>query len=168
MGNSEHLHGSEAAEKIKELSEKAKFCLFATDLRSLPLATVPMTCLKADEKGNLWFLSSENSEHNQNIGSDARVQLFFINAGSSEYLSVYGNAIIHRDREKIKELWTPVAKNWFSKGVDDPDLTAISVRPENGYYWDTKSGKLVQLVKLALGAVAGKPMDDGLQGKVSP
>lgn len=168
MSDDTNLMGKEACEKIKELSEKANICLFTTNLTSLPLAARPMSCIKVDDDGNLWFFSSKTSEQNHHIEKDQRVQLFFSNIGTSEYLSLYGSAEISTNKEKIEELWSPIVKAWFSEGKKDPDLTLIRVRPETGFYWDTKTNKAVQMLKIAVGAIIGKPLDDGLQGQVSP
>jgi len=40
--------------------------------------------------------------------------------------------------------------------------------PEDGYYWDTKDGKLVTLLKIAAGTIMGKELDGSLEGKVKP
>ena len=168
MGSTENLAGMEANEKIKELAEKVHFCHFATDLKNQPLSTRPMSCAKVEKDGCLWFFSQKSSEHNQHIERDNKVQLFFSNPNSSEYLSVYGSASISTDKAKIEELWNPMLKTWFNEGKDDPQISLIKVTPESGYYWDTKSNKVIQLAKMAAGAVLGKPLDDGLQGKISP
>ena len=104
----------------------------------------------------------------KSIEQDSRVQLFFSNRNSSEYLSVYGTAEIIKDSTKAKELWSPIAKTWFNGGPDDPSLTIIKVTPQDGYYWDTKDGKLVTLLKIAAGAITGKEIDGSIEGKVRP
>lgn len=166
MGDVKNLTNTEAVKKIQELAKDAAICLFATNLTNLPIAARPMATQKVDDEGNIWFLSSKSSEHNQDIDDDSRVQLFYSNKGSSEYLSVYGDAEIIEDKTLAKELWTPLAKTWFTEGVDDPDLTIIKVVPADAYYWDTKTNKAVSLLKIIAGAVTGKTMDDGVQGKL--
>jgi len=54
---------------------------------------------------------------------------------------LHGKASISRDKEKIKQLWEPVVKTWFTEGVDDPRITVIRVTPNEGYYWTTKHAK---------------------------
>ena len=70
------------------------------------------------------------------------------------------------DKEKIKELWEPIVKTWFQEGTDDPHISVIKVTPKEGYYWDTKHGKLVALAKMVASMVSGKTMDDGIEGKI--
>ena len=50
----------------------------------------------------------------------------------------------------------------------DPSLTIIKVTPEDGYYWDTKDGKLITLLKMAAGAITGKEIDGSIEGKLNP
>lgn len=165
MGKTENLRSTEAVDKLRELIEKANTCLFITRLNSIPLSSRPMSTLKVDENGLIWFFSKVDSDKNMHIKQDDRVQLFYAHASSSEYLSLYGRAEILTDRREIDELWNPLAKVWFD-GKDDPTLTILKVTPEDGHYWDTRSNKMVQLLKLAVGAIIGKPLDDGLEGNI--
>ena len=166
MGDTKNLSNTEAIEKLQDIAKDADICLFATNLSSLPIAARPMSTQKVDDEGNLWFLSSKSSSQNQDIQADSRVQLFYSQKSSSEYLSVFGDATILFDREIAKELWNPMVKAWFTEGVDDPDLSIIKVVPSDAYYWDTKNNKAVSLLKIVTGAITGKTMDDGVKGKL--
>ena len=154
--------------KIKELADAADICLFVSNLTELPLSARPMSRQHIDDDGTLWFFSEKSSHKNVHIQQDNRVQLFFSNRNSSEYLSLYGIAEILTDPAKAKELWSPIAKTWFNGGPDDPSLTIIKVTPQDGYYWDTKHGKFVSLLKIAAGAITGKEMDGSVEGKIKP
>ncbi|MGN7787251.1 pyridoxamine 5'-phosphate oxidase family protein [Niabella sp. 22666] len=167
--STENLTRQEAAQKLKELSEKARVCMFCTQLDELPLAARPMSLQECDEEGNLWFISSADSNKNFEIGDDKRVQLFFMNNSNHEYLSVFGDAFIYTDRETIEEKWSPIAKAWFEEGKDDPNVTIIRVAPGDTYYWDTKAGKLVTLASFVWAAVTGQKTDnsDGVEGKLN-
>ena len=166
MGEVKNLISHEAIYKIKELATDSGIAIFATNLRSLPISARPMSTRDVDDEGNLWFLSKSGSDKNNDILNDSRVQLFYSNKSSSEYLSFYGHAEIITDRNRIQKLWTPIAKAWFTEGKDDPTITIIKVMPEEAYYWDTKEGKVVSLLKIAFGALTGKPMDGGVEGKI--
>lgn len=166
MGDIKNLTNTEAVEKIKELVNTADICMFTTALTNLPLTSRPMSTQTVDDEGNLWFLSKKSSEKNAEIKKDNRVQLFYASKGNAEYLSVYGEATISTDKKKAEELWTPIAKAWFSEGVDDPELSIIKVAPLDSYYWDTKNSKMVSLIKIAAAAITGKKIDDGVEGKI--
>jgi general stress protein 26 len=165
MGNTENLRSIEAIDKVKDLIEKANICLFTTNLNSTPLSSRPMSTLKVDENGIIWFFSKVDSDKNMHIKQDDRVQLFYSHSASSEYLTLFGRAEIITDQRIIHDLWNPLAKIWFD-GKEDPTITVLKVTPEDGHYWDKKSNKMVQMLKLAIGAITGKPLDDGLEGNI--
>jgi general stress protein 26 len=159
-------HG-EAIDKFKELVKHESVCLFTTRLTQVPLTTRPMSVQKVCDQGNFWFLSPGDSDKNQEIAADSRVQLFISNTSNYEFLSVYGKATITRDRQKIDEFWKDIDKAWFPEGKDDPNITIIKVTPEEGFYWDTKAGKLVSFIKILSSAVTGKTMEEGVEGTIS-
>lgn len=165
--NVKDLQNQEAVEKIKALAKSANICMFTTNLSEVPLSSSPMATQEVDDEGSIWFLSSKSSHKNGHIHADPRVQLFYTNTGSSEFLSVYGHATITTDKAEIEKLWTPIVKAWFTEGKDDPDISVIKVTPEETYYWDTKNNKAVSMVKILAAAVTGKTMDDGVQGKLT-
>src|ERR1700759_4938503 len=136
-GEIQNLDREETIEKFKELVKHNAVCLFTTNLSSVPLETRPMSTQKVCDQGNFWFLSSRDSNKNNEIGNGSDVQLFFSNTSDSEYLSVFGKATISTDKSKIEELWTPIAKAWFTEGKDDPRITVIKVTPKDAFYWDT-------------------------------
>ena len=102
------------------------------------------------------------------IQQDPAVHLLLQGSAHSDYLSIVGTATISTDKAKIKELWNPILKAWFTEGEDDPRLTAIEVTPQQGYYWDNKHGNAVAAVKIAIGAVIGQTLDDSIEGKLHP
>ncbi len=167
MGDIKHLQGKEAIKKMKEMVKSIDTCMFCTDVDKVPFPSRPMSTQEVDDDGNFWFFSSKSSHKNQEINADSKVQLIFANAGKTEYLSVYGKAAALYDRAKVDELWNPFIKTWFQEGKDDPDLTLIKVTPEDSYYWDTKDGRIVTLLKIAAGAITGKEMDGSIEGKMN-
>ena len=133
--NKKNLFSAEAIEKIKELTDKSKSCFFCTRLSdSGPLITRPMAVQKVEDNGVLLFLSASDSHKNQEILQDPKVQLFFQGSAHSDFMTLSGNASVNKDRQKIEELWEPLLKTWFTEGKDDPRITVIEFRPEEGYY----------------------------------
>jgi general stress protein 26 len=125
-----------------------------------------MAVQKVDDDGSLWFLSADGSYKNEEIESDSFVQLLFKGSDYSDFLNLYGRSSISKDKEKIKELWKPTLKTWFTGGVDDPRISAIKVEPMEGYYWDTKHNMAIGLIKRMAGALVGKTMDDSIEGNL--
>lgn len=165
--NRQDLRNRDAIEKIKELTDKNKTCFFCTrGADNDGMDVRPMALQQVDDEGNMWFLSASDSHKNQEIIRDNSVHLLFQGSPHSDFLSVHGKASISTDKKKIKELWEPVIKTWFTGGVDDPRITVIKVQPEEGYYWDNKHGNAVAGIKMLIGAAVGKTLDDSIEGKL--
>jgi general stress protein 26 len=160
------LNNKEAIDKLISLVKDINVAVFVTELTKTPLQSRPMSVQDIDDQGNLWFISSATSNKNFEILKDDQVQLFFANNSSSQYISIYGTATIYQDQQKIDELWTPVAKAWFEEGKKDPNVTVIKVTPSDAYYWDTKDGKIISLLKMAGSAIFGTTSDVGVEGKL--
>lgn len=166
--NHEDLRGTPAIEKLKELADKAESCFFCTSITTgKQFSTRPMAALKVDDDGICWFLSAEDSHKNAEIAADPAVQLLFKGSSHSDFMTLYGSASINKDKNKIKELWNPIIKTWFTEGIDDPRITVIRFSPSAGYYWDTKHGQIVAFAKQIVGALTGQTLDDSIEGKIT-
>lgn len=166
--NHRDLSGDEAVAKTKELVDKAKTCFFCTGPKTQDSSGArPMSVQQVDAAGNLWFLSADDSHKNAELERDPEVTLYFQGSAHSDFLVLYGAASVSRDKEKIKELWEPIVKTWFTEGVDDPRITVIKVAPRDGYYWDTKHGMVVAGAKMLVGAAIGKTLDDSIEGRLT-
>lgn len=163
----ENLGQEEAVKKIKELIAQAETCFFCTETASGPSGGVrPMTVQQVDDEGNLWIISANDSHVNAEIALDSKVKLYFQGSKHSDYLYLTAEASIHDDKAKIKELWSPFLKVWFTEGENDPRISLLKVVPSSGYYWDNKHGNLVAGVKMMIGTAIGKTLDDSIEGQI--
>ena len=166
MSELQNLYDRAAVEKLRELADRIDICMFCTG-NKLPLDCRPMSTLKVDDDGFLYFFSSARSFKNHAIVNNDLVQLFYANPEKFEFMDLYGTATVTRDMMLIDELWNDLHLAWFPDGKDDPTLTVITVRPELGYYWDTKQGVMVSFLKILTAAATGKTMDGGIEGELS-
>ena len=166
MGDVKDLSHTEGIKKLKEMAEDIKTCMFCTRIEVMPFQTRPMATQEVDDEGNIWFISSSDSNKNVEIQDNDAVQLVYANASDSHFLSVYGHATILRDQAKIDELWTRWADAWFEGGKKDPNVTLICVKPSEAYYWDTKDSKMISLIKIAVSTISGSAMDGGVEGTI--
>ena len=162
--NQEDLRARDAIEKIREIVEDAPNCFFCTAAGRGSTGARPMNVRQVDKDGNLWFLSASDSHKNKELAGDREVELFFQGSAHSDFLQLRGRATISTDPGKIRELWQPMIKTWFTEGVTDPRITVIKFEPTGGYYWDTKHGNAVAGVKMLVGAMIGKTLDDSVEG----
>jgi len=166
--NKKDLTGTEAVEKIQLLIDKASCCFFVTRANLNPSHNSrPMSVQKTDESGHIWFFSAKDSVKNMELAEDKNVSLYFQGSSYSDFLELNGQCVVTDDRRKIEELWDPTVKAWFTDGIDDPRISVIQFIPETGYYWDNKHGNAIAGIKMLISAVAGKTMDDSIEGKLS-
>lgn len=164
MSDLKNLFGQDAVKKLKDIAENTKICMFCTQSDALPFPTRPMGTQEVDDEGNFWFFSGIESNKNKELRQDDTVQLIYSNVPKSQYLSVTGQVDVFTDHAKIKELWNGVLKAWFKEGMDDPNLTLLRVRPQESYYWDTKDGKIMSMLKITVSAITGASFDGGVEG----
>jgi general stress protein 26 len=125
-----------------------------------PMATAEVD----DDFDSIWFACQRDSTIAEEVAQDGHVFLGYTNGSGSEWASINGHATLVDSREKIKDLWQPIWKNWF-EGPEDPKIILIQVSPEHAEYWDSGS-RVVQLLKFAVAAVSGKHVDEGEHGEV--
>ena len=113
----------------------------------------PMAVAFLEENSDLWFVSGETTEKISEILADPRVHVT-CQRDHGSYLSLSGTATISHDQKKIKELWKESFRVWFPKGTDDPNLTLIHVKAEQGEYWDNRGTNKIKYLFSALAAYA--------------
>jgi general stress protein 26 len=166
MENVKNLHGEDAINRLKEMAKEIRVCLFSTNHTDHGARTRPMQTQNVDDEGNIWFFSGKSSDKNIELTQNSLAELYFSDPSNNRYLIVTGKAEIISDRAEIEKQWNPIVKAWFEQGKDDPDLSLIKVRPKKAHYWDNKSGKMIQFLKIAASAVTGKTMDDSIEGDI--
>lgn len=160
-----NLTHADAIKKLKELAEDARFCMMTTKLDHRPVSARPMSLQQVDDKGCLWFISNRTSDKNNELEKNPETQLYFMNSGDSEYLSIYGTVEIFTDQATINKHWSIMANAWFD-GKEDPEVSILKITPKDVQYWDTKHGKLVDMAAMVYSAVTGDKKDAGVEGKL--
>lgn len=138
------------------------------------LSSQPMTVLEMDANGCLWMLVSKSGHTArmapQGAGMDT-VNLAFSDESHSTFVSVTARATLSHDPQRKEQLWSVMARPWFPKGVDDPDLAALRLEPVKAEIWDGPDSTVLRMIAMAASVVAGKPLGLGdhethrLQGK---
>ncbi len=155
----------ESIEKLKELIEDIDFAMLTT-INGGQLRSRPMSTQKFELDGDIWFFTSDQTHKVDEIEKDNRVNVAYSEPKDNVYISVSGRARLVKDKEKIEELWNPILKAWFPKGLDDPTLALLQISVEEAEYWDSPNSKIVQLVGFVKALITGTPADGGEHGKV--
>lgn len=150
MADNKHI------EQLRDLIKDIKMAMFTTEDAYGSLRSRPMATQQTEFDGDLWFFTRASSGKSEEIRDHANVNLSYANPDDNRYVSVTGRAQLVRDAAKNKELWNPIYKAWFPKGLEDPDLALIKVAVERAEYWDSPSGTMVQLAGFVKAMVSGK------------
>ncbi|RPH45330.1 MAG: pyridoxamine 5'-phosphate oxidase [Burkholderiales bacterium] len=150
---------------VVEQIEAIRVAMMTTTEDDGRLRSRPMHVMRVDGDGTLWFLTNDGSHKLENL---AHVNLSFADADDADWLSVCGSGEVVRDRATIAGLWSPMARPWFPRGADDPDLVALRVRADEIEYWDASSSRMMRLLEMARAAVTGTRYDEGGHGTVDP
>ena len=61
-----------------------------------------------------------------------------------------------RSKTKNEQLWNPLAKAWFPKGLEDPDLVLVKIQVNQAEIWDSGTSKIVILANIIKAIVTGE------------
>ena len=160
------LEKEEALKKLISLIDEVKVCMFTTVHEDYSVNSRPMQSINADTEGNVWFFTNEYSGKVEDLSKDNTVYLIYSHPGKNTYLHVKGKCSIIDDKDKMKELWSPMVKAWFPKGLEDPALALLKVETSEASYWDSSSNKIIVFYNILKAIVKGKEADEGEFGKL--
>lgn len=159
-------HSPEAIQKLNHLIKDIKFAMFTTALGDGQLRSRPMATQEADAEGNLWFFTALSTAKVSEVRQHQQVNINYASPEDQRYVSVSGSAELIRDPEKIRQLWNPIYRAYFPKGLDDPELMLIKVRISEAAFWDTPSSRMVQIAGFVRAIITGERSPVGEHGKL--
>ncbi len=134
--------------KLAKMIRGIKVAMLTTTAPDGTLRSRPMASQEADFDGTLWFFSQDSSEKTSEILQNPQVNASYVSTEEHHYVSFTGHASVVQAREKMQELWCPVYRAWFPRGLDDPELALLRVDVERAEYWDMLSSSMVNLLEL--------------------
>ncbi|MCC6734795.1 MAG: pyridoxamine 5'-phosphate oxidase family protein [Bauldia sp.] len=162
----EEDHGrtpAELADRVWHLAESIRTALLATQNGARPHVR-PLSAIPKRAEDAIYFLVDVSGSKNAEIERNPEVTLAFADTGKGDYVTIAGTASVSNDRARIRELWTPFAKAWWSS-EDDPDIRLLTVTPEKAEIWEGPN-KLVAAAIMLTAAVTGAAPAVGEHGKV--
>lgn len=153
--------------KVQEIIDSIEVGMLTTMQDDGDHRSRPMQTQKLSADGCLWFLTSRSSHKTEELQKHPNVNVSYADAKAQSYVSVVGTASLVDDPAVKEELWSPIAKAWFPKGLEDPDLTVLKVKMKEAEYWDSSSSKMVQAYHIAKALITGEQNDEGDHGQVT-
>ena len=160
---------ADRTESIKKLSEMIKgidFAMLTTVDVDGTLRSRPMSTQQAEFDGVLWFFTRASSHKVDEVEHDHRVNVSYAEPEDQRYISLSGTARLVRDRKRMEELWNPVLKAWFPKGLEDPDIALLKVDVNQAEYWDSSSSTMAHLFGFVKAVAAGAEFRPGENEKL--
>lgn len=135
-------------EKLKALVGKCRVGMLGTIEKNDHFHFRPMSHVDVDDGGNLWFFTAVDAEKSEFIKKHSSVQLTYACEMESTYISIHGSAILSTNKGKMRELFNAYIKAWFPKGLDDPNMALLVVRPLEVEYWVNDENKTLTRAQL--------------------
>lgn len=125
----------EAIEKVRDLIKDIDTAMLTT-VTDEGLVSRPLKTQEVEFDGDLWFLTSKETEKYEELLHDPRVNVAYV---GKSYVSVRGEAELVNDPAKVKEFWNVAYEKLLDTTYDDPNLVLIKVKAETAEYWETGS-----------------------------
>ena len=156
----------EGVMKLGEMIKDIDFAMLTTIDNDGTLRSRPMSTQQVEFDGDLWFFTRASSHKVDEVQRNQHVNVSYSKPEDQHYVSVSGMAELVHDKEKIEELWNPILKAWFPKGLEDPDLALLKVNVEQAEYWDSPSSTMAHIVGFVKAIATGQSYKPGENEKL--
>jgi general stress protein 26 len=150
------MDANQARAQLWSMIKDIKFAMLVTEQEDGTLRSRPMATQQAEFDGDLWFFTAIDAPKVAEVRHHSKVNLSYAEPDDQKYVSVSGACEVVRDKKKMEELWNPMYKAWFPKGLDDPNVALLKVSVTNAEYWDAPNGKMVHLIGYVKAVVSGE------------
>jgi general stress protein 26 len=154
-------------QKLARLIKGIRIAMLTTVEQDGSLRSRPMATQQQEFDGQLWFFTGKSSHKAVEIGTDYHVNLSYADPSDNRYISISGTGKIVTDKQKAEELWNPLLKAWFPRGLEDPDLALLSVTPAKAEYWDSPGSGVVHAIGFVKAILTGQRANPGDHAKLS-
>lgn len=90
----------------------------------------------------IWFFTKTDAALTKAIGPGARAHLAVVGKDHDYHACVSGPIEQRRDPDIVERFWSPVVAAWYDEGKEDPKLTLLALRLEDGEAWASTDSAL--------------------------
>jgi general stress protein 26 len=155
-------------DKLYELIDDIEIAMMTTRRPDGHLESRAMATQKRAAGADLWFVTVDGSAKIRDLQGDPHINLAYYKDRTREWISVSGLATVSHDRAKIRELYQPDWKMWFSEEgdprhgtPDDPRMVLIGVAIHGAVFLEVNKPQPVVLYEMAKGWLTGESPDIG-------
>lgn len=124
----------------------------------------PMAQTARPDEATLWFITAEGTDIVEAAQTESDATFTAACAHSKLYATVNGKLSIETEKEKLDEIWSPMASVWFEDGREDDSIRLVRMRLTDGEVWatDGTAKSLFEMAKAGLSEKAPALGDHGL------
>lgn len=152
-------------DKLRSFIDNGDIAILCT-LRGDRIHSRPMATSDLDAEGNIWFFTNEYSPKVDEVENNQNITLCYTDHANSKYICINGTASLVTDRTKMEELFNSSVRTFFPKGLDDPNLALLKVRPQHAEYWDSHSNSMVHFMGILGSALTDERAVRGEHGEI--
>jgi general stress protein 26 len=152
-------------DRVWAVIDKAGVCMMTTNFPD-GLRARPMEARPERDEGVVWFLTDRRGLKDDEIESCPEVCLTFVHQPEKVYLSLTGEASVHRDPDKAEALWNRKQETWWD-GPEDPNLRVLRVKLKRAEMWDGPADSDYAAYEFAKARITGEEPDVGENRKVT-
>ncbi len=153
---------------LYDLIDKIDVAIMTTRSSDGTLVSRPMQTQRRDADATLWFMTNIETHKVEDLEHDPEINLNYYDAGSREWVSLSGTAIVSSDRARIREMYKKDWKAWFEDqggnrdgGPEDPRIALIAVRPRRASYFKSERSAPLAVFEIAKASITGGTPDLG-------
>ncbi|MCR6641129.1 MAG: pyridoxamine 5'-phosphate oxidase family protein [Sporocytophaga sp.] len=139
--------------ELHDMIKDIKIAMLTTVESNGCIRSVPMTTMQTECEGLVWFFTNFDSQKVEDIRINNCINVTYSDIHKNIFVSVTGKAEVVKDPVKMQELWKPVLTAYFPDGLEDPDLGLLKVSIDEAEYWDSRTGKMIQVWEMSKDAV---------------
>lgn len=109
----------------------------------------PMTHHADANAGELWFITSKDTDLARAVGNGARAEYCLATSDGDFFTSLTGTLEQNNDRDKLREVWSIIASTWFEEGRDDPDVALLRMTLQEAAIWTSTNSSIAFSLEIA-------------------
>ena len=151
--------------EMKELIEKLQevdFAMITTRGKNGILHSRPMSTQEVKEGSDvLYFFTYEDSLKMDELEDYPQVNCSYSYPKKNLFISISGEGKLSKDKNKMKELWSPPLKMYFPDGLETKGIALLVVTIKEAEWWDADRTGLENLYEGVKSLVLGKEANPG-------
>ncbi len=98
---------------------------------------VPMSPLARKDDNAIWFITSADHDTFKAAKTGDEAKIYLCDSAGHMYGTIKGALSVSDDKDKLDDLWSPMAAAWFAKGREDDSVRLMKYTPTEAEVWTT-------------------------------